>query len=153
MAGLDKRVRATLQPELQYNPRFRDGVAVCTFDILLEPEATVVHEWRSGLANRRIGPRLVFRPDQLLTGTDEEFLTAIPSEEWVHVEVECGLGKQAQVPAVYRVVVTYEGQLPDVYENLPCVHRRFRALDQCLFLASTEEETSHSLDNIHIVIK
>jgi len=142
-----------VQPELQYNPRFREGIAVCSFDIWLEPGTVVVHEWRSGLANRRVGPRLVFRPDQLLIGADEVFLTPVPSDEWIRVEVECGLGRRAQVPAVYKITLTYEGQIPEPYDELPCVYRRFRALDQCVFLGSTEEETSHSLDNIHIALK
>lgn len=153
MAASDKYVRETVHEELRYSPRLRDGIGVCSFDILLEPEAVVVHEWRSGFGNRRVGPRLVFRSGQLLEGADEAFLTPISPDEWVHIEVECGLGSQARVPAIYRVVVTCRGQEPEPYEDLLCVYRRFRTLNQSLFLSSPDEEGSHSLDNIHITLK
>jgi len=142
----------TIQPELTYNPRFRNGIAVCSFSIYLQPEAMVVHEWRGGLGNRRIGPRLVFRPDRLMIGEDETFLTPVPSDEWVYVEIECGLGRYAQVPAIFKVTVSIE-QTPEPFEGLPCVSRRFRALDQCVFLGRVEEEESHSLDNIRIALR
>ena len=141
-----------LQMELQYNPRFRDGVAVCSFNVWLEPGSVLVHEWRSGLGNRRIGPRLVFRPDRLLVGAEETFLTPIPAAEWVRVEVVCGLGHRANVPAVFDLTISIE-QTPEPFEGLACVYRRFRAFDRCLFLGRVEEEASHSLDNIHIELK
>jgi hypothetical protein len=57
------------------------------------------------------------------------------------------------VPAVYKVTLTYAGQIPEPYDDLACAYRRFRALDQCVFLGARDEETSHSIDNVRIAIK
>ena len=139
------------QPEMSYSPRFYTGTAVCSFDIRLEPGAILHHDWRTDWSGRRVGPRLKFNDNGELSagdGESEQLLMDFPQGEWFHVEIECKLGKEAEVPATYSLAVSLAGQETKRFENLPCLYSRFRMVERCWFLSSAQTETTFYLDNV-----
>ena len=142
------------QPEMGYTPRFREGTAVVSFDVRLEPGAVFQHDWRSDWTGRRVGPRITFEPGKLSVGDDTETaLMELPESEWFHVEVECPLGASAPVPATYDLAVTLPGEEPQRFEDLPCMYRRFRVIERAWFLANAAQETAFYLDNVRIELR
>jgi hypothetical protein len=145
------------QPELCYIPRAREGYAVCSFDIRLGEGAFVQTDWRTDSTTRRVGPRLAFKPGGEIScgqeGASEKQLTTIPVDEWVHIEIECQLGKLAKNPATYTVVVTPTGQEPQRFENLPCIFPMFRTIERMWFLSAANKNTQYYLDNIKLELK
>jgi hypothetical protein len=139
------------QPEMSYLPRLVDGVAVCSFDVRLEPGAIFQHDWRSDWTGRRVGPRIKLNDKgELSVGNDETALMQVPASEWLHIEVECTLGKAAAIPATFNVAVTVAGQATKRFENLPCLYRRFRSAERCWFMSPAKKDAVFYVDNIHI---
>lgn len=139
------------QPELCYLPRFRDGKAVCSFDLRLEPGASMQHDWRADWTGRRAGPRIAFDDNGgVHLGGDEKTVMQVPQSQWFHVELECNLGKAAANPATYTLTITVPGQDPKRIDNIPCVYTRFRAVERLWFLSTAKKDTAYYLDNVKL---
>ena len=139
------------QPEMCYAPRFKDGTAAVNFDLRMTEGAVFQHDWRTDWAGRRVGPRIKFdEQGKLLVGNDEESLMEVPRGEWVHVEIQCVLGKDAPIPATFDLAVSVPGQETKRFEGLPCVYRMFRVIERCWFMSPAQTGAVYYLDNIRI---
>ncbi len=142
------------QPEMCFAPQFKEGHAVCSFDLRLEPGAIFQTDWRSDWTGRRVGPRVKFNDKgEVSVGNDEKPLMTVPLSEWVHVEIACDLGKAAAVPATYSLAVTAPGKDTQRFDGLECMYKRFRSVERCWFMSPAKAEAAYYLDNIAIEVK
>jgi len=72
-------------------------------------------------------------------------LLAVPLGQWVHVDVFCGTGPQAD--ATWQLAVTLPGQPPQRFENLPC-SAEFKRLNWVGFISMATTETVFYIDNV-----
>ena len=145
------------QPELCYVPRLRDGLAVCSFDIRLGDSAYVQTDWRTDSTTRRVGPRIAFKPGGEVScgqeGASEKTLTTIPVNEWVHIGIQCQLGKLAKKPATYTVTIAVPNREVQTFTDLPCIYPMFRTLERMWFLSASNQNTQYYLDNVKLEVK
>jgi hypothetical protein len=139
------------QPEVSYTPRFRDGDVTCSFDLRLETGASLQYDWRSDWTLHRVGPRLkINESGELSFGDDDKSSMTLPHGEWIHVEVECKLGKASADPATYNVAVTVAGQETKRFENLVCPYKKFRSVERIWFLSLAKKATVYYIDNVKL---
>ncbi len=77
----------------------------------------------------------------------ERELLAIPSGQWVHLEIVCGLG--AKATGTYDLIVTLPGQSPRRFEKLPC-DPKFKELEWLGFVSTAAGRAVFYLDNIKL---
>ncbi|HPC15151.1 MAG TPA: right-handed parallel beta-helix repeat-containing protein [Candidatus Hydrogenedentes bacterium] len=137
------------QPEFCYIPRLKQGRIVCSFDLRMEPGVSFQFDWRSDQTFRHIGPRVMFNGNgEVSVGDDPKVLTQIPHSEWIHIEVDCALGKEASLPATYTLSIAIPGQETQRFENVPCIYRMFRSIERMWFMSPGTKEGAYYLDNI-----
>ncbi len=132
-------------PHMFYTPHFHEGRATLTFDLRLEKDAVVVHEWRDGAHPYRVGPSIRINPDgKLLAGG--KHLTDVPIGEWFRVEIVCNLGSHAD--GKYDLKVTLPGETPKTYPSLACGSGKFKSLRWLGFVSLAVGKTVFYLDNV-----
>jgi hypothetical protein len=137
----------SFNPHLYYSPRFTHGRATLSFDLRREQGAVVGHEWRDAAQPYRVGPSLQIDANgKLMAGT--KHLIDVPLQQWVHVEVACNLGKEAQ--GMYDLSVTLPGKPPKVFSGLPCGSANFRQLQWLGFVSQVDGKAVFYLDNISL---
>jgi len=139
--------RFAYQPVYVFRPSHKGGVTRCTFDLRIEADTLMYHEWRQWPAGRRyvVGPTFAIRDGKLVVGKRE--LLELPVGQWVHFELEAVLGKQAT--AKWALKVTLPGAEPRVFE-LPMGGRNWRRLDWLGFSSTATRETVFYLDNLEL---
>ncbi|MFO0957760.1 MAG: right-handed parallel beta-helix repeat-containing protein [Isosphaeraceae bacterium] len=77
-------------PHLFIQPHLKKGRARCSFDLRLETEVDIQHEWRSGGLPYRVGPTIRVQGRNLTApgGVSVE----LPLREWIHLELIAGFG-------------------------------------------------------------
>jgi hypothetical protein len=134
------------QPHLYYKPLYRQGVVRMSFDLLWQSGATLVCEWRDDAQPYKTGPSLRVDPSgQLFAG--QKSLLKLPAK-WVHLEIDCGLGQQAD--GKYRLTVTLPGEKPQVFADLSCPNSAFRSLRWLGFTSLATERVAYYLDNVRL---
>ena len=133
-------------PHLFYVPRFRQGLAVLSFDVRLEAGAVLGHEWRDSAQPFRVGPSLRIDSGKLSVGGKP--LADIPTGTWVHVEITCGLGNQAS--GTWDLAVTVPGQPPQAFRSLACGEPKFNRLEWLGFTSLAKEKTEFRLDRVRL---
>lgn len=134
-------------PHFYYQPRYRGGRAVLSFDVRLEPGAIFAHEWRDTSQPYRVGPSLRIDPDGQLQASGKP-LVNVPVGQWIHIELTCNLGTGAN--GTYRLVVTKPDQQPKTFASLPCGSAEFKRLEWLGFVSLASDETAFYLDNIEL---
>jgi hypothetical protein len=104
------------QPHAVIKARYSSGLVRNSFDLRVEPGTRLVWEWRDWQEELKTGPQLTVNPDGALLANGKKLVT-VPHSQWVHLEIVCGVGAQAN--GIYAVTVTLPG------ENAP---RRFELL-------------------------
>ena len=114
---------------------------------LASPLAVVGHEWRDAAQPYHVGPSLQIDANgKLLAGT--KHLIDLPAQKWVHVEIACNLGKEAE--GTYDLSVTLPGEPPKVFSKLPCGSANFRQLQWLGFVSQINGKAVFYLDNISL---
>ncbi len=134
-------------PHFFYQPHFRTGRAVLSFDVRLEPGAILAHEWRDSSSPYRTGPSLRITAGAKLVANGRELLD-VPVGEWFRVEIACTLGDQAT--GAYDLTVTLPGASPQTFPGLSYPGRKLRQLEWLGFVSLAQEKTMFYLDNIQL---
>jgi hypothetical protein len=133
-------------PHLVYLPGHKEGVARCAFDLRVEDGAVMYHEWRDAASPYRVGPSLWVQDGKLVVGGKQ--LLAVPPSQWVHFEVEAGLGARSN--GVWDLKVTLPGQPPAEFPGLKNGSPDWKALDWLGFVSNADVKTVFYLDNLSL---
>lgn len=136
-------------PHMFYAPHFHQGSAVFSFDVRLESGAVLGHEWRDSAQPYRVGPSL--RIDAGKLSVSGKPLADIPAGTWVHVEINCGLGRKAS--EAWDLVVTVPGQPPQTLRALACGTPKFQRLDWLGFVSLASSKTVFYVDNVKLSLR
>ena len=103
------------QPNLKFSPMYQSGIAHISFDIKLQDSARFLHSWQDRI-NKWTNPvNLEFRDNQLFESHNGK-LMALPPEQWIHIDILCGLGKNAT--RKFELSVTLQGEKKRVFKEL-----------------------------------
>jgi len=135
------------QPHMVYQPLIGFGRVRVAFDVRLEEGATVVHQWRDWPTGQDFasGPTL-----RMVAGGDivanERPVTAMPTGEWVHLELVCGIGRDSDGTCTLRI--TMPGGRETVVDGLPAGSADFRRLNYIGFISDAEAPCVWYIDNV-----
>lgn len=104
-------------PHIFYQTGFTTGRLRESCWLYLEPGATLTHEWRDNHSPYRVGPALAVAPDGRLTSHDRALLT-LPHNAWVSLEIESGLGDQAD--GKWQLKLGLPDGVTKEFTELPC---------------------------------
>ncbi len=133
------------QPHLFYTPRYNSGVARLSFDLRLEAGASFVHEWRDASQPYLVGPSIAIDAKGQLAAKGKP-LMAVPTGQWIRIEIVAGLGRQAT--GTYDLAVSVAGQPPQRFEKLPVGSPAWRRLRWLGFISAATDKAVLYLDNI-----
>jgi len=135
------------QPHMNYGPLIGFGRVRMAFDVRLERGAMMVHQWRDWPTGQDFasGPTL-----QMVAGGDivanERPVAPMPTGEWVHVELVCGIGRDSDGTYTLRIVAA--GGTDTVVDGLPAGPADFRRLNYIGFISDAEEPCVWYIDNV-----
>ena len=116
----------------------------------LEPGAVFFTEWRDSHDPYRIGPRVWMNgAGEISSGG--KVLLKVPVSQWMGIEIECPLGKDAN--GTFNMTVTVTGQPPQRFDALPCGNPSFRKLDWLGFVSNATEAATTYVDDVKIESK
>ena len=135
-------------PHLVYSGiQYREGQAINTFALRIEPETFLQFEWRDyGKSPYRTGPQFSIRNARLQAGKTETL--DLPTDQWLRFEVVATLGEDA--PATWKLSVTVPGQAPRVFDELPYASSEFEQLTWVGFMSNATVATSFYLDDLEL---
>lgn len=134
-------------PHLVYAPHHTEGVTRFAFDMRLEENVVMYHEWRDWRSNPyRVGPSFWVQQGKLQVGGQD--LLELPVGEWVHFEVAAGIGPQ--VTGTWDLAVTLPDQEPQRFEGLANGSPEFQMLTWLGFSSNATEKTVFYLDNLKL---
>lgn len=140
-------VKPPFQPHFYYHPGHESGISRIAFDIRVEPTISFIHEWRNvNNTPYRTGPMLRIEKGWLLAQNKQ--LVQVPSNEWIHVEIEAALGENAT--GTWDLSVALPDQPPQKFEKLPFVHADAKALQWLGFISAGTQTGSYWLDNLDV---
>lgn len=135
-------------PHLYYKPFLRKGVAKGSFDVLLEPKATFMCEWRDYAGSGyQTGPQLTINPDGGLVAGGKQ-LMKLPTGTWIRIEIACGVGKDKT--GKYDLTVTVRSESPKRFAKLPLVAKGFRRLEWVGFITHHQTNCTFYVDNVSV---
>ncbi|NUQ01435.1 MAG: hypothetical protein HUU35_16450 [Armatimonadetes bacterium] len=135
------------EPHFYYEPRFREGLATCRFDLLAEPGSEPWIEWRSGGYPYQVGPSLKIDAQDRLVANGK-VLATVPRNQWLSLEVVCPLGGRAN--GRYDLVLSIEGAVQR-FPALSC-DQDFKRLQWLGFVALADRPTAYFLDNVTLML-
>jgi len=138
------------QPHLNYQPRFRKGIAHLSFTVRLEDGAEFIHEWRDASQPYRVGPSIRIRPDGELAANGK-LLMKVPTGRWVRVTIEAPLGKQCT--GAYTMTVGVPGEEQKRFGELPVGNPKWRSLRWLGFISLADKETVIYLDDVKLNVR
>jgi len=107
-------VEPEYNPHFYYNPNHDRGLTRVAFDVRMEPEYRLVHEWRDDSQPYRTGPRLDLNKDGIFANGKK--LAVLPANAWVHVDITAKLGPDCD--GTWDCSLTLPGKEPLHFENL-----------------------------------
>ncbi len=133
-------------PHCFYQPRFLKGTAKVRFKLFLEPQATLLAEWRTGGYPYKTGPVLRIDPKGQLVANGKP-LMSLPAGQWIEIQITCPLGKTAR--GVYDLTVSTANQPAKSFSGLPC-DPAFKNLSWLGFISLATTHTAFFLDDVHV---
>ena len=100
------------EPHFYFNTNVQHGVTRVSFDVRMEPEYKLTHEWRDSSTPYRTGPKLDFENGTVRANGRK--LTDFPANAWVHVEVNAKIDGDA----TWSAVLTARGGAPQRFDGL-----------------------------------
>ena len=104
------------------------------------------HEWRDNAQPYRVGPSFWIRDGKLQVWNKP--LLHLPVGEWMHFEVEAGLGKKST--GAWNLTVTIPGQEPHLFADLKNGSDQWKSLSWLGFSSTATHKTVYYLDDIKI---
>ena len=138
------------QPHLIYQPRLRKGIVHLSYAIRLEKGAEFVHEWRDASNPYRVGPSLRITPTGELSANGKPLLS-VPVGQWVRISIQAGLGKQST--GKYVLTVSFEGQEPKRFVDLPVGNPQWHTLRWLGFISLANDKTVIYLDDVKLKVQ
>lgn len=133
-------------PHLAYHPDYREGSAVCSFDLRLGPGVVMYHEWRSwDVDPYQVGPSFWIRDGKLLVA--EKPVLDLPVDQWFHVEVSAQVGSNAT--GKWKLTLTLPGTQAQSFE-FATGSPKFANLTWVGFSSSAQAKTVFYLDNLKL---
>jgi hypothetical protein len=141
-------IEPSWQPHFYYEPHITAGTVRQSFDAWFEPACQFFTEWRdAGSYPQNIGPSIRFDGNGNVSA-GEKLLGKVPTQRWVHVEIQAGVGKNA--PRVFRLRLVSEGEEPKIFADLPMSGKEFRELHWLGFSSTAQANTAFFLDNMKV---
>lgn len=141
-------LQRVFNPHLGYhNHRVGDMIVRCSFDLRVERDAVLYHEWRDWRSDPyQVGPSVWIDHCKLRTG--DTTLAEIPADQWVHFEVRCGIGRRSS--GGWDLAVTLPGEAPVSFTDLPNSGGKMAAITWFGFVSQGDARATFYLDNIQI---
>ena len=144
-----KSQKAFYNPHVTYQVGFKSGLAHLGFDLRWESGAQLTVEWRDyAVPGKEFvnGPAVQIAADGTLTSGGKP-LRALPAGQWVHIDLFCALGEQAN--GTYEVAVhTPDGQTSN-YAGLTFTSP-FKRFDWCGIISVKNDAAVFYIDNLRI---
>ena len=131
-------------PYITYPIEIDEGVLRAGFDLRLEPGALFVYEWRDDPYKYNLGPRLSTDAQGWLSANGKR-LAQLPHNQWVRIDLQCGLGPQAS--GTYDVTLRLPDAEPHVHRQLAC-SAKFKNLACVVVMSVANTPTVFHLDNV-----
>ena len=135
-------------PHIYYSPRLSGDIKLrMDFDLYREPGAVLWTEWRNTASYAKLGPSLWIEKDgALLLNEKKPTGTRLPAGEWIHFQINDGLGKFADAKWELKITdqagkVLFEGK------DLPC-GPEFNRIEWLGFVSNGTEAAEMYLDNV-----
>ena len=143
-------VEPAFEPHFYYLAMHGQGTTHVAFDVKLEADYHLVHEWRdntniNGKAYQS-GPMFEFRKGALISQGRK--LADVPANTWVHVDVRAKIGDGRDY--TFDLTLTLPGAQPQHFEKLPFAGKLFTKLDWVGFISPSKEAAKCWLDEIGI---
>ena len=155
-------LKHSYNPHFYYTPRHAAGWTTFAFDIRVEADTQMYHEWRGPGHPYRVGPsfsigdgklraRAAQRSAASQSSAAGKDLMSFPADEWVHVELSAGVGGDSA--GTWNLTVTRRGgpgrkPTKERFEKLPNVHKDWKRLDWMGFSSTADAKTAFYLDNL-----
>ena len=133
-------------PHFYYSPNHASGVTRCSFDMRIEEGVVMCHEWRDNAQPYNVGPSFWIRDGRLKVW--DKTLLDLSVGEWMHFEVEAGLGETST--GTWNLTVTIPGQAVRHFADLKSGSDKWRSLNWLGFSSTATHKTVCYLDNIKI---
>jgi hypothetical protein len=143
-------IEPAFEPHFYYGPHHEQGTTHVTFDVKLEANYDLVHEWRDntplGGKAYQTGPMIEFKKGVL--SSNGRKLADYPTDAWLHVELSAKIGDGRD--NTFDLTLTLPGGQPQLFEKLPCVSTHMEKLDWLGFSSPGKEAAKCWLDEIGI---
>ena len=139
-------VEPAFEPHFYYNPNHERGLTRASFDVRMEPDYQLVHEWRDDAQPYRTGPMLVFEKGSIRA--NGKTLTELPPNAWVHVDVTAKLGPDSD--ATWSCTLTIPGKEPQRFDGLKFAKAEMKELKWLGFASNGKAVAKCWLDEIEI---
>src|SRR5262249_15831225 len=132
-------------PYCYYEPFFKEGVLVGSFNLRMEPGAVFFHEWRTPGEPYHIGPSLRVEADGSLKVGGKDLLK-LPQSKWVKFEITAGFGKTGK--GRWDLSVTEaDAKEPRRFETLQC-SKKFKLLGWYGFVSDANGPSVFYIDDV-----
>lgn len=143
-------LRNAFDPHFVYTPNHSDGLTRCSFDMRIEKDVQINHEWRDWRGSPySIGPSLWINGTKLQVRGKS--LMDIPLDKWIHLEVTAALKNQGI--GTWNLTVTLPGQQPKTFQNLKNGSPKFDKLTWLGFISNATKKTTFYIDNLRLTNK
>jgi len=143
-----KDLQPSWQPHFFYQPHIVEGRVRESFDLKLRPGALLFTEWRDEKSYPACtGPSVTFESSGRISAGGS-LLATVPTDGWIHVEIEAALGKNA--PKKYTLTVVAPGGARRVFADLPMSGKEFQELHWLGFVSTAAVDTAYYVDNLRI---
>lgn len=141
-----KNLQPSWQPHFFYEPHLTAGLIRQSFDVWCARDAQFFTEWRdSGPYPGNIGPSVRFDGSGQVTVAGKS-LTQMPTETWIHVEIEAALDKAA--PRTFQLTLQAAGGERRAFADLPLAGVDFHELHWLGFSSTATADTEFFLDQL-----
>jgi hypothetical protein len=139
-------VQPAYEPHFYYIPYHDKGTTKVSFDVRMEPEMKLIHEWRDDAQPYHSGPQLIF--EQGAVNANGRKLIDLPAEGWLRVEVEARIG--AKSDGTWRVTFTSANAEPQTFEGLRFLEPDMKKVDWIGWMGNGTAAAKAWLDEIRV---
>ncbi len=143
-------VEPAYEPHFYYLPMHERGTTHVAFDVKIEANYHLLHEWRDNSAANgkayQSGPMFEIRKGVLMSLGRK--LADVPANTWMHIDVRAKIGDGCDY--TFDLTLTLPGAQPQRFEKLPFAGKLLRKLDWIGFISPSKEAAKCWLDEIVI---
>ncbi len=143
-------IQPAFEPHFYYLPSHEAGISRVAFDVKLEPDYHLVHEWRENTPQNgkayQTGPMLEFRKGTLVSQGKK--IADIPPNTWAHLDLRAKVGESRD--NTFDLTLALPGAKPQRFEKLPFVSKLCTKLDWVGFSSPGKDAAKAWLDDLVI---